>query len=96
MPLRIRQRKESEVPAPGSSGKINPDLQAIRNEMSKLASGMVLEIEAESERAVRSIKMMITRSAGQLGTRWRHWSEGSRVYARPAEAVRRRVRRKAE
>ena len=50
MPLRITQRKEEDVPTPSSSGKINEDLVAIKNEMSRLASGMVLEGNASSFR----------------------------------------------
>ncbi len=96
MPLNITHRKEDEVPSPGSSGKVNQDLMALKAEMSKLASGMVLEIEAGSEKAVRGTKMLVTKASNQLGTRWRHWSVGTKVFARPMEAVRRRGRKKAE
>ncbi len=95
MPLRFAQKKEEEVPRPGASGKINQDLLAIRSEMTKLGSGMVLEIETEGEKAVRGTKMLVTRAANQLGTRWQHWNVGSKVFAKPAEAIRRRGRRKA-
>jgi hypothetical protein len=94
MPLRFNQRKEEEVPRPGASGKVNQDLIAIKNEMSKLGSGMVLEIETEGEKAVRGTKMLVTRAANQLGTRWRHWNVGSKVFAKPEDATRRRGRRK--
>ena len=93
MPLKITHRKEDEVPAPGGSGKGNEDLQALKNEMSRLAGGMVLEIDAGDPKAVRGTKMLITKAANQLGSRWRHWSVGSTVFARPAEAVKRRGRR---
>ena len=93
MPLKFSHRKPDEVPSPNASGKINEELIAIKNEMAKLASGMVLEIETEGERAVRSTKTLVTRAAGQLGTRWRHWNVGSKVFARPVEEVRRRVGR---
>jgi TusA-related sulfurtransferase len=94
MPLRITHRREEEVPTPSSSGKINEDLMAIKNEMVKLASGMVLEIEAGSEKAVRGTKLLITKASNQLGSQWRHWNVGTKVFAKPAEAVRRRGRRK--
>jgi len=93
MPLKFTQRKPEEVPTPSASGKVNQDLLNLKNEMSKLASGMVLEIETGSEKAVRGTKMLITKAGNQLGTRWRHWRVGSTVFARPLEAVRRRGRR---
>ena len=93
MPLKFSHRKPEEVPTPNAAGKINEELIAIKNEMAKLASGMVLEIETEGERAVRSTKTLVTRAARQLGTRWRHWNVGSKVFARPVEEVRRRVGR---
>ena len=97
MPLKITQRKQEDVPMPNAAGKINEDLLAIRGEMSKMASGMVLEIEAGSEKAIRGTKMLITKAANQLGMQWRHWNVGTKVFARPVEAARRRGRpRKAE
>jgi hypothetical protein len=94
MHLKFSQKKEDEVPQPGASGKINQDLLTIRDQMAKLASGMVLEIETEGEKAVRGTKMLVTRAANQLGTRWQHWNVGSKVFAKPADAIRRRGRRK--
>ena len=93
MPLKITHRKEGEVPTPSGSGKVNPDLVNLKNEMSRLASGMVLEIEAGSEKAVRGTKMLITKASNQLGARWKHWNVGTTVFARPAEAIKRRGRR---
>ena len=93
MPLKITQRKEDEVPTPGGSGRTNEDLLALKNEMSRLSSGMVLEIETGGEQSVRGTKMLITKAASQLGNRWTHWSAGSTVFAKPAEAVKRRARR---
>ena len=93
MPLKFSQRKQEEVPTPSASGKVNQDLLAIREEMSKLTADMVLEIEAGSEKAVRGTKMLVTRAANQMGTRWRHWNVGTKVFARPADAIRRRGRR---
>jgi hypothetical protein len=52
LPLKITHRKEEEVPSPSGSAKPNEDAQAIKSEMGKLASGMVLEIETGSEKAI--------------------------------------------
>lgn len=93
MPLEIRQGPESEVPKPGPTGKVNQDLLTVKNEMKKLASGMILEIETGSEKSVRAAKTLITRAAKDMGGRWQHWHVGSKVFAKPAEAVRRRGRR---
>ena len=90
MPLKVTHRKEEEVPKPSASGKINEDLQALKNEMLKLGKGMVLEVETGSERAIRGTKALITRAGRQLGTRWRHWSQGTKVFAKPVERVLRR------
>lgn len=92
--LKITQRREDEVPGGGAAGKANENLLALKNEMSKLGAGMVLEIETENERAVRGTKMLVTRAANQLGTSWKHWSVGSKVFARPSETTRRRGRPK--
>jgi hypothetical protein len=93
MPLKISQKREEEVPTPTASGKVNPDLLVLKNEMQKLASGMVLEIETGSEKALRGTKMLITRASNQLGTRWRHWSVGTKVFAKPVGEIRRRIGR---
>ncbi len=94
MPLKITHKPEQEVPTPGRAGKVNEELLALKEEMKKLASGMVLEIETGSEKAVRGAKVLVTKAAKELGAQWRHWSVGSKVFARPAEAVRKRGRRK--
>jgi hypothetical protein len=91
MALKIAQRKEDEVPLPSGS-RVNEDLVAIKAEMAKLGAGMVLEIDAGSEQAVRATKMLVTRAAGQLGVKWRHWSMGTKVFAKPAGPARRRPR----
>ncbi|MPZ49526.1 MAG: hypothetical protein GEU75_09555 [Dehalococcoidia bacterium] len=93
MPLKFTQRKAEDVPTPSASGKVNQDLVNLKNEMSKLAAGMVLEIETGSEKAVRGTKMLVTKAANQMGSRWKHWNVGSTVFARPMEAVRRRGRK---
>ncbi len=93
MPLKISHKREQEVPMPGSSGKVNEELIALKDEMAKLAAGMVLEIETGSEKAVRGTKMLVTKASNQLGTRWRHWNVGSKVFAKPAGAPKRRGRK---
>ena len=93
MPLEIKHRPQNEVPTPTSMGRVNEELEAIKNEMRKLASGMVLEIETGSEKAVRGAKMLVTRASSQLGSRWQHWGVGTKVFARPAAAIRRRMGR---
>ena len=97
MPLKISQRKEEEAPRPTAAGKINQDFQAIKAEMLRLGKGMVLEIETGSEKAIRGTKVLITRASRELGSRWRHWSEGTKVFAKPVErALRRRGRAKKD
>ena len=91
MPLQITHRKEAEVPG-RSSGRVNEDLTRIKDEMSRLTAGMVLEIETGSDKAVRSTKMMVTKAAKELGSQWRHWSEGTKVFAKPESSTRRRGR----
>ena len=92
MPLKFTHRNQSEVPTSTSTGKVNQDLLALKDEMQKLGSGMVLEIETGSEHAVRGTKMLITRAAGQMGKEWQHWSVGSKVFAKPKEMLARRGR----
>ena len=96
MPLRISHKREEEVPTPNSTGKVNQDLMELKEEMRKLGSGMVLEIEAGSEKAVRGTKLLVSKGAKQLGANWRHWSVGTKVFAKPAEMIRRRRTRKTE
>ena len=71
------------------------DLIYLKNEMSKLGGDMVLEIETGNEKAVRSTKVLITKAAKELDTRWRHWHVGSKVFARPIDGINARKRRKA-
>ena len=94
MALKISHRREDEVPTPSAMGRVNADLESLKEEMRRLGSGMVLEIETGSEKAVRSAKTLITRAGNQLGTRWQHWSVGSKVFARPAGEARRRISRR--
>jgi len=95
MPLKITHKPEEDVPTPGRTGKVNEDLVALKAEMLKLGQGMVLEIETGSEKAIRGTKALITRASKQLGTRWRHWHMGTKVFAKPTGQVRgRRGRRR--
>lgn len=89
MPLKITHRKEEEVPSAGASGKPNEELHQLKTEMSKLAAGMVLEIETGSAKAIRGTKGLVTRASKQLGRPFIHWHQGTTVFAKPAEARRR-------
>ena len=93
MALKINVRKESEVPRPTSSGRVNEELEALKAKMRDLGSGMVLEVEADRATSVRATKALITRAARDLGTAWRHWHAGNKVFAQPKAARRRRRRR---
>jgi hypothetical protein len=90
MPLKISLRKESDVPRPTAAGKVNAELEELKSRMASLPAGMVLEIEATGGRTVRGTKAMVTRAARALGTTWRHWDAGNKVYAQPARRRRRR------
>ena len=92
MPLKITHKKEDDVPTPFGSGMINQDLDILKREMSKLGSGMVLEIEADGEKRVRGTKILVTKAANQLGSKWKHWNVGTTVFAKPLESARRRGR----
>ncbi len=94
MPLKITQKPAEEVPSPGRTGKVNEELIALKDQMKKLGSGMVLEIETGSEKGVRGAKVLVTKAAKELGGQWRHWSVGSKVFARPVEEIRRRAGRR--
>ncbi len=87
MSLRMRHVKEQEAPKPPSTGKTGMELIAIKDEMLKLGKGMVLEIEVGSEKAVRGTKTLVTRASKELGTRWRHWHVGTKVFAKPIQRL---------
>ena len=93
MALKIALRKESEVPRPTSSGKVNENLVALKAKMAQLSAGMVLEVEVARESSVRATKGLITRAAKELGAKWKHWHSGNNVYAQPARTRRQRSRR---
>ncbi|TMB66067.1 MAG: hypothetical protein E6J43_10890 [Chloroflexi bacterium] len=71
-------------------------LHQLKSEMTKLASGAVLEIEAGSEKAVRSVKTLVTRASNELGNRWRHWHVGTKVFAKPGAERKRPGRSKSK
>ena len=68
------------------------ELFELKTEMSKLAPGMVLEVDAGDARSIRGTKGLITRASKQLGRPFVHWHQGTKVYTKPAEAPRRRGR----
>ena len=97
MPLEFTQRTDDEVPTAQGPGRPNEDLNLLKREMSQVSAGMVLEIETGSEKAVRGTKMLVTKAAKELGSEWRHWSQGTKVFAKPAAPRTRRGRpRKSE
>jgi hypothetical protein len=85
MPLRFKHVKQEEAPKPSSTGKANTELFAVKSEMLKLGKGMVLEIETGSGKAVRGTKALVTRASKELGTKWKHWHVGTKVFAKPAQ-----------
>lgn len=91
MPLKISVRKEAEVPtaavAAGSS-----EFNQIKAELVKLQPGMVLEVDAGSQKALRGTKAMLTRAGNQIGRPVKHWQQGTVVYAKAADPARRRGR----
>jgi hypothetical protein len=93
MDLKFTHRKAEEVPARTVSGRVNQALAALIREMTKLAPDMVLEIETGDEKAIRATKAMITRAGKELGTPWRHWHEGTKIYARPTDPITERGRK---
>lgn len=92
MPLKFAQRRESDVPQPTRQGKVNEELEALKGELSRLRAGMVLEIETGSARAIRRTKGLVTRAGNQLGNKFQHWHSGTKVFAKPLQAARRRGR----
>ena len=93
MSLKITHRNAADVPAPNAMGRVNEDATALKVEMQKLAPGMVLEIQANDLKAVRSAKRLVTSNAKELGVQWQHWNVGATVYAKPAAERRRRAGR---
>lgn len=92
MALKITHRNEQDVPGATVGKQSNEELYQLKTEMSKLAPNMVLEIDAGTARSVRGTKGLITRASKQLGKPFVHWHQGTKVFAKPAEAPRRRGR----
>ena len=90
MALQFTQRKAEDVPSASGAGKVNPELGILIYEMKQLEPGMVLEIETGGDRGVRSTKTLISKAAKVLDMRWRHWDDGNKVFAQPAEPTKRR------
>jgi hypothetical protein len=93
MALRFSHKKADEVPQPPKRGKISEALAAVMRELERVAPDMVLEIETGDEKAIRATKLMITRAGAELGTPVRHWHQGTKVYARPADVITERGRK---
>lgn len=91
MPLRITHRKAEDVPIGGAAAG-SAEFNQIKAELMKLQPGMVLEVDAGSQKALRGTKAMLTRAGHQIGRPVQHWAQGTIVYARAAEPVRRRGR----
>jgi hypothetical protein len=92
MALKITHRNEQDVPGSAASGRSNEELSQLKTEMAKLAPNMVLEIDAGTAKSVRGTKGLVTRASKQLGKPFVHWHQGTKVFAKPAEAPRRRGR----
>ncbi len=91
MALKITHRKAEDVPPPQRGrGQMNKALDQIMRELTKLAPGMVLVIQTEDQRDIRTTKLLITRAANQLGIPVRHWHSGNEVFAGPVTKARSR------
>ncbi len=93
VPLQFSHKKAHEVPQPGPASRVTEAFAAIMREMARVAPDMVLEIETGDARTIRVTKMLVTRAGSELGTPWRQWHVGTKVYARPMEATERRRER---
>lgn len=93
MALKITRRSLEETPRPTSSGRVNEDLEQLKQQMRELAPGSALEIELQRPGDARRVKGLITRATRELGANWRHWSMGNKVFTAPAAGSRRRRRR---
>lgn len=90
MPLKFSHKKAHEVPQPGRASRVSEAFSAIMNEMARVAPDMVLEIETGDERELRATRMLVTRAGCESMTPWRQWHVGTKVYAQPMEATKRR------
>src|SRR5436309_813944 len=92
MPLKMTHRKAEDVPQPPGAGKGNDDLRSLKDELAKVSTGMVLEVDTGNEQDIRRTKVLITKAGRELGRPFRHWHEGTRVFAKPVDGARRRGR----
>jgi hypothetical protein len=90
VPLQFSHKKAHEVPQPPRASRVTEAFSAIMNEMARVAPGMVLEIETGDERRIRATRMLVTRAGSESTTPWRQWHVGTKVYAQPMEATKRR------
>jgi len=93
VPLQFSHKKAHEVPQPGPASRVTEAVSAIMREMARVAPDMVLEIETGDEKTIRATKMLVTRAGNELGTPWRQWHVGTKVYAKPMEATKLRRER---
>lgn len=91
MPLKITHRRAEDVPTVGAAAG-SAEFNQIKAELAKLQPGMVLEIEAGTQQAVRGTKAMLTRAGNQISRPVQHWQQGTVVYAKAADPARRRGR----
>ena len=91
MPLKITHRKVEEVPGVGAAAG-SAEFNEIKAELAKLQPGMVLEVDAGSQQAIRGTKSMLTRAGNQLGRPVVHWNQGTVIYAKAANPAPRRGR----
>lgn len=92
MALKITRRSLEETPRPTSSGRVNEDLEQLKQQMRELAPGSALEFELQRPGDARRVKALVTRATRELGANWRHWSMGNKVFAAPWERQRRHGR----
>jgi hypothetical protein len=90
VPLQFSHKKAHEVPQPARASRVSEAFSAIMKEMARVAPDMVLEIETGDERELRATRMLVTRAGCESTTPWRQWHVGTKVYAQPMEATKRR------
>jgi TusA-related sulfurtransferase len=91
MPLKIAHRKAEDVPT-ATIAAGSDEFNQIKAELAKLQPGMVLEVDAGSQKALRGTKSMLTRAGKQSGRPVQHWHQGTVVYAKTATTAPRRGR----
>lgn len=76
MPL--KHRKAEEVP-PSSTDSSSAEFNQIKVELARLQPGMVLEVDAGSQKALRKTKAMLTRAGKQIGRTVVHGQQGGSI-----------------